>query len=115
MDDAYTALGIQPGATSEEIDSAYRRLVRRYPPELNPRRFARIKEAHNLLSSYEQQMREVAFDPEHAIDLVSPAPVAKMLPPPPAPEPLVPADWQPFLRPLREMAISAILVKHLGR
>ncbi len=36
MDQRYDILGLSPGARRQEITRAYRKLVRHYPPELNP-------------------------------------------------------------------------------
>ena len=36
MQDPYKVLGVSPGATDEEITKAYRKLVKKYHPDLNP-------------------------------------------------------------------------------
>ena len=36
MTDPYKVLGVSPGATDEEITKAYRRLAKKYHPDLNP-------------------------------------------------------------------------------
>ena len=36
MDDPYKILGLSPSATEEEITKAYRKLAKRYHPDLNP-------------------------------------------------------------------------------
>jgi len=109
MEDAYAALGLDHGASSEEITAAYHRLVRRYPPELNPRRFARIRQAYEYLSSYERRMRQAAGDPEGAFDLLFPRVEAFLQEPPEPPEPLGPEDWAPVMSMLRERMIRTIL------
>ncbi len=54
--DLYEVLGVSPEATQEEIKKAYRRLARKYHPDLNPgdkeaeRRFKEINEAYEVLS-----------------------------------------------------------------
>ncbi|MGH9767401.1 MAG: J domain-containing protein [Blastocatellia bacterium] len=54
MSDLYAVLGINRTATSSEIKSAYRRLARRYHPDVNsdpaaPSKFAQINEAYHTL------------------------------------------------------------------
>ncbi len=54
--DYYEVLGVSRGATEKEIRQAYRRLARRYHPDLNPNdkqaeaRFKEISEAYEVLS-----------------------------------------------------------------
>lgn len=53
----YEVLGLAPNASTEEVRTAYRRLVKKYHPDLNPgdliaeRRFKTISEAHRLLTA----------------------------------------------------------------
>ena len=49
--EALNDLNLPETAGSEDIENAYRRLVRRYPPEFNPERFQRIDEAYRFLTS----------------------------------------------------------------
>lgn len=54
--DYYEILGIKKGATAEEIKKAYRRLARKYHPDVNPNdksaeeKFKELTEAHDVLS-----------------------------------------------------------------
>lgn len=44
-------LNLQSSASREEIEQAYKRLVRRYPPEFHPDKFRQIDEAYQFLTS----------------------------------------------------------------
>ena len=56
MNEYYRSLGVQPGATAEELKKAYRGLAKKYHPELHPgdkeaeARFKEINEAYETLS-----------------------------------------------------------------
>src|SRR5262249_57271722 len=54
MGDLYAVLGVKRTATSSEIKSAYRRLARKYHPDVNsdpaaPSKFAQVNEAYHTL------------------------------------------------------------------
>lgn len=49
--DALAVLHLLDSATREEVDRAYQRLVKRYPPEFHPEKFRRIDEAYHFLTS----------------------------------------------------------------
>ncbi|MDD3580339.1 MAG: DnaJ domain-containing protein [Desulfobacca sp.] len=49
--DALAILRVSDSATREDLDRAYQRLVRRYPPEFNPEKFRQIDEAYKFLTS----------------------------------------------------------------
>lgn len=57
MTDPYKVLGVQPGATQEEISKAYKKLAKKYHPDLHPNdknaeeKMRQINDAYNLLRS----------------------------------------------------------------
>ena len=59
--DPYKALGVQKSATDAEIKSAYRKLARRYHPDLNSNnkaaetRFKEISQAYEILSDKQRR------------------------------------------------------------
>src|SRR5215469_4685776 len=60
--DYYETLGVSRGATSEEIRSAYRKLARRYHPDINKdedaeERFKEVAEAYEVLSDADKRER----------------------------------------------------------
>ncbi len=63
MRDPYEVLGVSRDATAEEIKSAYRRLARRYHPDVNPgdheaeEKFKEIGQAHAILSDPDKRAR----------------------------------------------------------
>jgi molecular chaperone DnaJ len=83
-EDYYKTLGVKRAATQEEIRKAYRRLARKYHPDLNPgdktseEKFKLLSEAYDILSdpkkrevydkfgSYSDNMREAARGPAGA-------------------------------------------------
>ena len=114
MEDPYRVLGLASGAGREEIDRAYRTLVRRYPPELNPDRFALIHDAYDRLRSFERTMEEVRKIPEAGLDSLVPVPRMTLRPFDPAAAPLQPEDLEPLLRPWRRAQLARLLREHLA-
>lgn len=45
-------LKLPPTASKEEIERAYQKLVKRYPPEFHPDKFREIDEAYSYLTSF---------------------------------------------------------------
>jgi curved DNA-binding protein CbpA len=50
MGDPYEVLGLEPGASETEIRNRYLQLVREFPPDRAPERFASIRAAFDVLS-----------------------------------------------------------------
>ncbi len=63
MDDPYTTLGVERGASPEAIRAAYRKLAKKHHPDLNPgkpeaaERFKAINAANDLLSDPDKRAR----------------------------------------------------------
>lgn len=114
MEDPYKVLGLEPGAGAEQIGRAYRAQVRRFPPELNPERFARIHRAYEMLRSFERGMEEAQRAPEETLDALFPPPQITLRPLPPPPASLQPQDLEPLLRPLRRALLERLLRETLG-
>ena len=70
--DLYSLLGLAPGATSADIKRAYRRLARRYHPDINPgdraaeTLFRRISDAYETLVDPERRRAYDAAEPQAA-------------------------------------------------
>lgn len=54
IDDPYQVLGVSPNASDEEIKRAYRRLAKKYHPDLNPGDEKAAKEMQRVNAAYEQ-------------------------------------------------------------
>jgi len=67
MRDLYEVLGVAKGANADEIKKAYRKLARRYHPDVNPgnaeavKRFREIQEAHAVLSDADKRAQYDQF------------------------------------------------------
>ncbi|WP_046471590.1 DnaJ C-terminal domain-containing protein [Allosalinactinospora lopnorensis] len=67
--DYYEVLGVDRNASAEEIQQAYRRLARRYHPDVNSdpsseERFKEVNEAYQVLSDPQTRSRYDAFGPD---------------------------------------------------
>jgi len=54
IDDPYKVLGVSPDASDEEIKRAYRRLAKKYHPDLNPGDETAAKKMQQVNAAYEQ-------------------------------------------------------------
>jgi hypothetical protein len=59
IESAYEILRISREATPEEARAAYVRLVRRYPPERFPERFAALRNAYGKISLDDEYLRNL--------------------------------------------------------
>ena len=80
--DYYEVLGISKGASEEEIKKAYKKLARKYHPDMNPgdkeaeEKFKEINEANEVLSDPEKKARYDQFgfagvDPNYGAGLTA--------------------------------------------
>jgi len=109
LETPHHVLGLPASATAEEVTRAYRKLVRRYPPELAPEQFARIHLAYQLLTSLERRMAVARTAPEETVDQLFPVPAAALKPPPLPPPALTERDLEPLLAPFRRARLVRIL------
>ena len=54
MTDPYSVLGVSPNASEEEIKSAYRKLAKKYHPDLNPGDEEAAKKMQEINAAYDQ-------------------------------------------------------------
>jgi len=54
IDDPYKVLGLEPGASDEDVKRAYRRLAKKYHPDLNPGDREAARKMQEVNAAYEQ-------------------------------------------------------------
>ena len=55
MKNLYEVLNINKNSSEKEIKDRYMTLVRKYPPEKEPQKFAEIREAYEILCNPKQR------------------------------------------------------------
>jgi curved DNA-binding protein CbpA len=60
--DAYEILGLTRNSSEADIRQRYLELVRQYPPEQAPERFAAIRKAYEQLRDPVERLRAILFD-----------------------------------------------------
>src|SRR3954470_3284194 len=69
-DDYYATLGISRGASQDEIQKAYRKLARKYHPDMNPdnkaaqTKFKEVQHAYDVLSDEKKRKMYDQFGPQ---------------------------------------------------
>lgn len=63
MAQALAELGLSAGADESAIRDRYRQLVKRYPPDRDPQRFQRIRQALELATNPRARAREAVLGP----------------------------------------------------
>lgn len=54
MNNPYTVLGVKEGASEEEVKNAYRKLAKKYHPDLNPNDEVAAKKMQEINAAYDQ-------------------------------------------------------------
>src|SRR6516225_10117090 len=62
MTDAYAVLGLPADSDDETIRRRYLELVRQFPPERHPERFAAIRRAYESLRDLDTRLRHRLFE-----------------------------------------------------
>jgi curved DNA-binding protein CbpA len=69
MTDPYQVLELRPDADDATIRARYLDLVRRWPPEQAPERFAAIRAAYELVRDRDTRLRHRLFDAERTASM----------------------------------------------
>jgi curved DNA-binding protein CbpA len=62
MEDPYAVLGLAPGSDDEAIRRRYLELVRQFPPDHHPERFAAVRAAYERLRDVDTRLRYRLFE-----------------------------------------------------
>jgi curved DNA-binding protein CbpA len=81
--DALAVLHLPDSATREDLDRAYQRLVRRYPPEFHPEKFRQLDEAYRFLTSLPHRLERL-WSPNKFKTVIDKTELNFAPPPPPA-------------------------------
>ncbi len=68
MNDPYEALGLSPDAAEAEIRRRYLELVREFPPDRSPERFAAVHAAYEALRDPARRLQAQLFQDEARTD-----------------------------------------------
>ena len=69
IDDPYKVLGLSPDASDEDVKRAYRRLAKKYHPDLNPGDKEAARRMQEVNAAYEQIKNPEKFCGRQSIDL----------------------------------------------
>lgn len=70
-DDPKQVLGVDVGASAEEIRAAYLRKVKEFPPERAPAEFERIRDAYEILRDPQRRLAHMLFSVDPAAPLAT--------------------------------------------
>jgi curved DNA-binding protein CbpA len=62
MTDPYAVLGVEPDADDETIRRRYLELVKQFPPERQPEKFAAVRGAYERLKDLDARVRHRLFE-----------------------------------------------------
>jgi hypothetical protein len=63
MQDPYETIGVRAGVDDETLRKRYLELVREFPPEKDPKKFAAIREAYDMLRDPVERVRRRVIHP----------------------------------------------------
>src|SRR5436305_14021179 len=69
MPDPFYVLGLPPGADDTAVRARYLELVRRWPPEQAPERFAAVRAAYERVRDRDARLRHRLFDAGRTVSI----------------------------------------------